>query len=200
MSAAVFRRRLRRGLAPRSRVDSVLARAGADVGSCAGGPRSDGRLHRTGCASSRPRSGAQELPSSHYDVPEMLSRGDISGLDVTNLACITGLSRGFRRRRRGVWDPTRADRLRHRFHSGPRPAVDGGMCCPASGTSPPPDHSAGASACVVRDCDKTVDYMFCRCIAPVEIVEDGTYSASRDQQQAGAARKCSSGLTRPQCT
>ena len=109
-----------------------------------------------------------ELPFvSYFDVPEMLSRGDISvGWVVANLAS--------HHRNLAWWDPRAQEEVWGRdpdagigsgiaYHQGRGVPADGGVVLSgewnfSSGT----DHSDWSMlACIVREGDRPVDYLFC---------------------------------------
>ncbi len=124
--------------------------------------------------------GGMELPFvSYYDIPEMLSRGDISvGWTVTNLAS--------HHRNLTWWDPQAQEEVWGRnpdagiasgiaFQQGRAVPANGGIVLSgewnfSSGT----DHSEWSIlACVVRDAGQPVDYVYC--LLPrseYEIVDD----------------------------
>ena len=112
--------------------------------------------------------GGMELPFvSYFDVPEMLARGDISvGWVVANLAS--------HHRNLAWWDPKAQEEVWGRdpdagiasgiaFHQGRGRPADGGIVLSgewnfSSGT----DHSDWSMlACIVREADRPVDYVFC---------------------------------------
>ncbi len=112
--------------------------------------------------------GGMELPFvSYFDIPEMLARGDISvGWVVANL--------GSHHRNLAWWDPKAQEEVWGRdpdagiasgiaFHQGRGRPTDGGIVLSgewnfSSGT----DHSDWSMlACIVREADKPVDYVFC---------------------------------------
>jgi 3-hydroxy-9,10-secoandrosta-1,3,5(10)-triene-9,17-dione monooxygenase len=139
-------------------------------------------LHRTGLLRYlQPRVwGGMELPFvSYFDIPEMLARGDISvGWVVANL--------GSHHRNLVWWDPKAQEEVwGHNpdagiasgiaYHQGRGRPADGGIVLSgewnfSSGT----DHSDWSMlACVVREDDKPVDYVFCLLPrADYEIVDD----------------------------
>lgn len=127
-------------------------------------------LHRNGLFRYlQPRMwGGMELPFvSHYDIPEMLARGDISvGWVVTNLA---GHHRSMtwwpQKAQEEVWreNPDAGIASGIAYQQGHAVPVSGGV--QLSGVwnfSSGQDHSEWSQlACMVRDGDKVVDYAFC---------------------------------------
>ncbi len=112
--------------------------------------------------------GGMELPFvSHFDIPEMLSRGDISvGWVVDNLAAHHRNVAWFEpRAQEEVWGPSPDVGIASgiAFQQGRGRPADGGFLLSgewnfSSGT----DHSDWSIlACVVRDGDKPVDYLYC---------------------------------------
>jgi 3-hydroxy-9,10-secoandrosta-1,3,5(10)-triene-9,17-dione monooxygenase len=112
--------------------------------------------------------GGMELPfNAYYDIPEMLSRGDISvGWTVTNLASHHRTIAWFPvKAQEEVWgsNPDAGIASGIAFQQGRGVATDGGYRLSgewnfSSGT----DHSEwNLLACIVREGDKPVDYLFC---------------------------------------
>ncbi|MEO7729205.1 MAG: acyl-CoA dehydrogenase family protein [Burkholderiales bacterium] len=112
--------------------------------------------------------GGMELPFvAYFDIPEMLSRGDISvGWVVTNLGSHhRNLAWWEPRAQEEVWGPDRDAGIASgiAYPQGRGVAVDGGIKLSgewnfSSGT----DHSGWSMlACIVRDNDRIADYMFC---------------------------------------
>jgi 3-hydroxy-9,10-secoandrosta-1,3,5(10)-triene-9,17-dione monooxygenase len=127
-------------------------------------------LNRTGLLRYlQPRAwGGMELPFiAYYDIPEMVSRGDISvGWTVTNLASHHRTIAWYEpRAQEEVWGPNRDVGIASgiAFQQGRGVRVDGGVVLSgewnfSSGT----DHSDWSFfACVLREGDKPVDYLFC---------------------------------------
>jgi 3-hydroxy-9,10-secoandrosta-1,3,5(10)-triene-9,17-dione monooxygenase len=127
-------------------------------------------LHRTGLLRYlQPKVwGGMELPFvAYFDIPEMLSRGDISvGWVVTNL--------GSHHRNLAWWDPRAQAEVwgENRdagiasgiaYPQGRGVRADGGIVLTGQwGLSSGTDHSHWSMlACIVRDGDKVVDYMYC---------------------------------------
>ena len=127
-------------------------------------------LHRNGLFRYlQPRMwGGMELPFvSHYDIPEMLSRGDISvGWVVTNLA---GHHRSMtwwpQRAQEEVWreNPDAGIASGIAYQQGRAVPVAGGVQLSGEWNfSSGQDHSEWSQlACMVRDGDNVVDYAFC---------------------------------------
>lgn len=124
--------------------------------------------------------GGMELPFvSYFDIPEMLSRGDISvGWTVTNLASHHRTLSWFDpKAHEEVWGPNPDAGIASgiAFQQGRGVPADGGIVLSgewnfSSGT----DHSDwNLLACVLREGDKPVDYLFClvHC-ADYEVVDD----------------------------
>jgi len=112
--------------------------------------------------------GGMELPFvAYFDIPEMLSRGDISvGWVVANLASHHRNLAWFEpRAQEEVWgaNPDAGIASGIAFHQGRGRRADGGVVLSgewsfSSGT----DHSDWSLlACIVREGDKPVDYVFC---------------------------------------
>jgi 3-hydroxy-9,10-secoandrosta-1,3,5(10)-triene-9,17-dione monooxygenase len=112
--------------------------------------------------------GGMELPFvAYFDIPEMLSRGDISvGWVVTNLAAHhRNLAWWDPRAQEEVWGVDRDAGIASgiAYPQGRAVAADGGVVLSgewnfSSGT----DHSDwNMLACMVRDGDRVVDYLFC---------------------------------------
>jgi 3-hydroxy-9,10-secoandrosta-1,3,5(10)-triene-9,17-dione monooxygenase len=124
--------------------------------------------------------GGMELPFiAYYDMPEMLSRGDISvGWTVHNLASHHRTVGWYEMKaQEEVWGPNRDVCVASgiAFQQGRGVPVDGGVKLSgewnfSSGT----DHSEwNLLACVLREGDKPVDYLFCLVpLADYEIVDD----------------------------
>jgi 3-hydroxy-9,10-secoandrosta-1,3,5(10)-triene-9,17-dione monooxygenase len=124
--------------------------------------------------------GGMELPFvAYFDVPEMLARGDMSvGWTVANLASHHRmLSWWDARAQEEVWseDPDAGIASGIAYPQGRGRAVDGGIVLSgewnfSSGT----DHSKWSMlACIVRDGDTPVDYVFCLVPrADYEVVDD----------------------------
>jgi 3-hydroxy-9,10-secoandrosta-1,3,5(10)-triene-9,17-dione monooxygenase len=112
--------------------------------------------------------GGMELPFvAYYDIPEMLSRGDISvGWVVTNLAAHhRSLAWWDARAQEEVWGPDRDAGIASgiAFPQGRAVPADGGIVLSGEwGFSSGTDHSDWSMlACIVRDGERIVDYMFC---------------------------------------
>ena len=112
--------------------------------------------------------GGMELPFvAYFDIPELLSRGDISvGWVVTNLGSHhRNLAWWDPRAQEEVWGPDRDAGIASgiAYPQGRGVPADGGVVLSgewsfSSGT----DHSDWSMlACIVRDGDKIVDYMYC---------------------------------------
>jgi 3-hydroxy-9,10-secoandrosta-1,3,5(10)-triene-9,17-dione monooxygenase len=127
-------------------------------------------LHDTGLLRSmQPKVwGGMELPFvAYFDIPEILARGDISvGWVTANLASHhRNLVWWDRQAQEDVWgaDPDAGIAAGIAYNQGRGVHVDGGVTLSgewnfASGT----DHSAWSMlACMVRDGDKVVDYVYC---------------------------------------
>jgi 3-hydroxy-9,10-secoandrosta-1,3,5(10)-triene-9,17-dione monooxygenase len=124
--------------------------------------------------------GGMELPFvSYYDIPEMLSRGDISvGWTVINLASHhRTLAQYDPQAQEEVWgsNPDVGIASGIAFHQGRGVPVDGGVRLSgewnfSSGT----DHSDWSMlACIVREGEKPVDYLYCLLHrSDYEIVDD----------------------------
>ena len=124
--------------------------------------------------------GGMELPfTAYYDMPEMLSRGDISvGWTVHNLASHHRTVAWYEMKaQEEVWGPNPDVCVASgiAFQQGRGVAVDGGVMLSgewnfSSGT----DHSDwNLLACILRENDKPVDYLFC--LVPLkdyEVVDD----------------------------
>ena len=139
-------------------------------------------LHRTGLLRYlQPKVwGGMELPFvAYFDIPEMLSRGDISvGWTVTNLAS--------HHRNLAWWEPRAQEEVLGSnpdaciasgiaYQQGCGRPVDGGIMLTGEwGFSSGTDHSDWSMlACIVRDGEQPVDYVFCllnRC--DYEVVDD----------------------------
>ncbi len=124
--------------------------------------------------------GGMELPFvAYFDMPEMLSRGDISvGWTVTNLASHHRTVAWYDpKAQKEVWGPNPDAGIASgiAFQQGRGVPVDGGIMLSgewnfSSGT----DHSGwNLLACILREGDKPVDYLFClvHC-ADYEVVDD----------------------------
>ena len=112
--------------------------------------------------------GGMELPFvAYFDVPEMLSRGDISvGWTITNLASHHRTVAWFPpKAHEEVWgpDPDTGIASGIAFHQGKGVPADGGILLSGEwGFSSGTDHSDwNLLACVLREGDKPVDYLFC---------------------------------------
>src|SRR5690348_15325975 len=112
--------------------------------------------------------GGMELPFvAYFDVPEMLSRGDISvGWTITNLASHHRTVAWFPpKAHEEVWgpDPDTGIASGIAFHQGRAVPADGGILLSGEwGFSSGTDHSDwNLLACVLREGDKPVDYLFC---------------------------------------
>jgi 3-hydroxy-9,10-secoandrosta-1,3,5(10)-triene-9,17-dione monooxygenase len=127
-------------------------------------------LHRTGLLRYlQPKAwGGMELPFvAYFDIPEMLARGDISvGWTVANLASHHRNLAWFEpRAQEEVWgaNPDAGIASGIAFHQGRGRRADGGVVLSgewnfSSGT----DHSDWSLlACIVREGEKPVDYVFC---------------------------------------
>lgn len=124
--------------------------------------------------------GGMELPfTAYYDMPEMLSRGDISvGWTVHNLASHHRTVAWYEMKaQEEVWGPNPDVCVASgiAFQQGRGVPVDGGVRLSgewnfSSGT----DHSEwNLLACVLREGDKPVDYLFCLVpLAEYEVVDD----------------------------
>jgi len=124
--------------------------------------------------------GGMELPFiSYYDMPEMLSRGDISvGWTVHNLASHHRTVGWYKRKaQEEVWGPNPDVCVASgiAFQQGRGVPVDGGVMLSgewnfSSGT----DHSAwNLLACVLRQGSEPVDFLFCLVpLADYEVVDD----------------------------
>jgi 3-hydroxy-9,10-secoandrosta-1,3,5(10)-triene-9,17-dione monooxygenase len=124
--------------------------------------------------------GGMELPFiAYFDMPEMLSRGDISvGWTVHNLASHHRTVGWYEMKaQEEVWGPNRDVCVASgiAFQQGRGVPVDGGVKLSgewnfSSGT----DHSEwNLLACVLREGDKPVDYLFCLVpLADYEVVDD----------------------------
>ena len=139
-------------------------------------------LHRTGLLRYlQPKAwGGMELPFvAYFDIPEMLSRGDISvGWVVANLASHhRGLALWDPKAQHEVWGPNRDAGIASgiAYQQGRGVPTDGGILLSgewnfSSGT----DHAEWSTlACIVRDGDKPIDYVFCLVpCADYEVVDD----------------------------
>ena len=139
-------------------------------------------LHRTGLLRYlQPKAwGGMELPFvAYFDIPEMLSRGDISvGWVVANLASHhRGLALWGPQAQHEVWGPNRDAGIASgiAYQQGRGVPTDGGILLSgewnfSSGT----DHAEWSTlACIVRDGDKPIDYVFCLVpCADYEVVDD----------------------------
>jgi 3-hydroxy-9,10-secoandrosta-1,3,5(10)-triene-9,17-dione monooxygenase len=112
--------------------------------------------------------GGMELPFvAYFDIPEMLSRGDISvGWVVTNLGSHhRNLAWWDARAQEEVWGANRDAGIASgiAYPQGRGVPVDGGIMLSGQwGLSSGTDHSDwNMLACIVRDGDKIVDYMYC---------------------------------------
>jgi 3-hydroxy-9,10-secoandrosta-1,3,5(10)-triene-9,17-dione monooxygenase len=139
-------------------------------------------LHRTGLLRYlQPKAwGGMELPFiAYFDIPEILSRGDISvGWVVANLASHhRGLALWDPKAQKEVWGPNPDAGIASgiAYQQGRGVPADGGILLSgewnfSSGT----DHAEwSALACIVRDGDKPIDYVFCLVPrADYEVVDD----------------------------
>jgi 3-hydroxy-9,10-secoandrosta-1,3,5(10)-triene-9,17-dione monooxygenase len=112
--------------------------------------------------------GGMELPFvAYFDVPEMLARGDISvGWTITNLASHHRTVAWFEpRAQEEVWgdNPDAGIASGIAFHQGRGVPADGGIRLSGEwGFSSGTDHSDwNLLACVLREGDKPLDYLFC---------------------------------------
>jgi 3-hydroxy-9,10-secoandrosta-1,3,5(10)-triene-9,17-dione monooxygenase len=112
--------------------------------------------------------GGMELPFvAYFDIPEMLSRGDISvGWVVTNLGSHhRNLAWWDLRAQAEVWGENRDAGIASgiAYPQGRGVRADGGIMLTGQwGLSSGTDHSDWSMlACIVRDGDKVVDYMYC---------------------------------------
>src|SRR5688572_5105726 len=166
-----FQREPRRSAAPRARARPVSARAGAEMRSAeTPHARSDGRAarERTLPLHAAQVWGGSELPFvAHYDIPEMLARGDIStAWVVVNLA---GHHRSLTwweaKAQQEVWGENAGAGIASgiAYTQGRGVPAEGGLVLTgewnfSSGT----DHSEWSQlAAIVREGDKPVDYVFC---------------------------------------
>jgi len=112
--------------------------------------------------------GGMELPFvAYFDIPEMLSRGDMSvGWVVTNLGSHhRNLAWWEPRAQEEVWGPDRDAGIASgiAYPQGRGVPADGGIVLSGEwGFSSGTDHSDWSMlACIVRDHDQIVDYMYC---------------------------------------
>jgi len=124
--------------------------------------------------------GGMELPFvAYFDIPEMLSRGDMSvGWVVTNLGSHhRNLAWWDPRAQEEVWGPDRDAGIASgiAYPQGRGVPADGGIVLSGQwGFSSGTDHSDWSMlACIVRDHDQIVDYMYCLLHrSQYEIVDD----------------------------